>query len=179
MAKKNEYVKTELEDRLITILKRTIKDGVAAKEISYRRFKRIYKDDEYLFQYIKRNHGTTAARFANLIIELVVDGRLYCQSPTSIVLKLMHYFRVIKEVNDEKFANSHYRQIQCYLTCLSRIRYCGDLNIEKALLRANSDFISSAIKEFYGDKCSKDSINCIMDLLDIIGNKNIAQELPL
>lgn len=179
MAKKIEHEKTELEDKLITILKRTIKDGVAAKEISYKRFKRFYKDDEYLFKSIKRNYRTTPTRFANLIIMLVADGRLFCQNHTSIVLRLMHYLRVIKEVNDKKFANSHYRQIQCYLTCLSRIRCCGDLNNEKALLRANSDFISSAIQEFYGDKYSKDSINCIMDLLDIIGSKNVAQELPL
>lgn len=179
MAKKNEYVKTELEDRLITILKRTVKDGVAAKEMTYKKFKSYYRNDEYLYRYIKRNYGTTPTRFAGFIIMLVADGRLFRKSPTSIVLRLMHYLRVIKEVNDEKFTNNHYKQIQCYLTCLSRIRYCGDLNSEKALLRANSDFISSAIQEFYGDKCSKDSINCIMDLLDIIENKNIAQELPL
>jgi hypothetical protein len=179
MAKKIEHEKTELEDKLITILKRTIKDGVAAKEMSYKKFKSFYKDNDYLYQYIRRNYGTTPTRFANFIIVLVADGRLFYKSPTSIVLRLMHYLRVIKEVNDEKFTNSHYRQIQCYLTCLSRIRCCGDLNNEKALLKANSDFISSTIQEFYGDKYSKDSINCIMDLLDIIGSKNIAQELPL
>ena len=179
MAKKNEYVKTELEDRLITILKRTIKDGVAAKEISYKRFKRFYKDDEYLFKSIKRNYGTTPTRFANLIIMLVVDGRLFCQSHTSIVLRLMHYLRVIKEVNDEKFTKSHFGQIQCYLTYLSRMSCCGDLSHEKILLKGNSEFITSVLQEFYGDKYSKNSINCIMDLLDIIGSKNVAQELPL
>ncbi len=179
MAKKNEYVKTELEDRLITILKRTIKDGVAAEEISYKKFKRFYKDDEYLFKSLKRNYGTTPARFANLIIMLVADGRLFCQSHTSIVLRLMHYLRVIKEVNDEKFAKSHFGQIQTYLICLSRMSCCGNLSHEKALLKGNSEFLTSVLQEFYGDKYSKNSINCIMELLDIIGSKNVAQDLPL
>lgn len=179
MAKKIEHEKTELEDRLITILKRTVKDGVAAKEMTYKKFKSYYRNNEYLYRYIRRNYGTTPTRFANFIIMLIADGRLYSKIPKSIVLSLIHYLRVIKEVNDKKFTNSHYRQIQCYLTCLSRMRYCGDLNSEKALLKANSDFISSAIQEFYGDKYSKDSINYIIELLDIVGSNDIAQELPL
>ena len=179
MAGKKVYVKTEDEERLMTIIKRSIKDGIVAKEMSYKRFKRFYRDDDYMHRFMKAQYyGYNKNRFANASILMIADGRLFITYPVSSALLILHTLRVVKEMNDDKFAKRHLSSIISYLNRLSGMRYCGKLDTEIKLLKGNRDFITSTLLEYYGDKFTKDTIDCTINLLENIGDKNIS-DLPL
>lgn len=179
MARKKVYVKTEDEERLMTIIKRSIKDGVVAKEMSYQRFKRFYRNDDYMHKYMKAQYyGYNKDRFASASIYMITDGRLFNTYPVSSALLILHTLRVVKEMNDDKFAKKHFSSIISYLNRLSGMSYCGKLDTEIKLLKSNRDFITSTLLEYYGDKFTKDTIDCTINLLENIGDKNIS-DLPL
>lgn len=180
MGGKKVYVKTEDEERLMTIIKRSIKDGIVEKEMSYKRFKHFYRDDDYMYKYLKKQYyAHNKDRFAQASIYIITDGRLFNTYPVSLALLILHTLRVVKEMNDDKFAKKQLSSIISDLNRLSGMRYCGKLNTEINLLKGNRDFITSTLLEYYGDKFTKDTIDCTINLLETIGDKNIESDLPL